>query len=264
MAVRFGGKILISLMAAACLSGVPNAQDQAGGTRLAAILEKAAAYCQRLDRAALDFVCLEEVTELSVHFTPKTDVYLYDYQFVRKDQEVAETRKLIAVNGKKTKIRDSALMTVMLQYRNVLFGPVGLLGESWQGMFDYALIGEETIDKDKAVVIEAKPKAALSEPHCYGRVWIKEDDGSVLKILWDQRSLGNFKAIEDWAKAHQAEPRITAYSEYGVEKNGLRFPSRNFSESVTVTKDKLEIVNARMSAVYKDYKFFTVETEVKY
>ena len=104
----------------------PQAQETAEQARLAAILKKSAEYCQRLDKAALDFVCLEEVTEASRYSatttedfphdyqfnrieisgdsTPQTYVYLYDYQFIRKDTETKETRNLIAVNGKKKNI----------------------------------------------------------------------------------------------------------------------------------------------------------------
>jgi hypothetical protein len=152
----------------------------------------------------------------------------------------------------------------MFRYENVLFGPVGLLSKSWQAHHEYTFIGEDTIDKEKTVVIEATPGPTLAKPHCYGRIWIKEDDGSVLKIVWDQKSLGNFKTVEDWARIHEAEPLITAFSEYGLEKNGLRFPSRNYSEQAYVNSDKQKIVNARISVIYKKYKFFTVETEVHY
>ena len=241
----------------------PNAQERTDQPRLAAILQKSAEYCQRLEKAALDFVCLEEVTELSVHFTPATEVYLYDYQFIRKNKQMKEKRNLIAVNGRKTNIRDSSLQTVMFRYENVLFGPVGLLSKSWQPNYDYRLIGEDTIGKEKAVVIEATPGQELVEPHCYGRIWIKEDDGSVLKIVWDQKSLGNYRMIEEFAKSHDAEPQITAYSEYGREKNGLRFPSRNYSEQAYIRSGKRKTLNARISIVYKKYKFFTVETEVE-
>jgi len=196
--------------------------------------------------------------------TAQTDVYLYDYQFIRKDLETKEKRNLIAVNGKKTNIQDSSLNTVMFQYKNVLFGPVGLLSKSWQAYLDYRIIGEDTINKERAVVIEATPGPAVNEPHCYGRIWIKEDDGSVLKIVWDQKSLGNFQSVEEWAKAYDAEPQITAFSEYGCEKNGLRFPSRNYTENAQVKKDKQKFVNAEISIRYKKYRFFTVETEIKY
>jgi hypothetical protein len=280
------GKIIILLTAMFMSSAQQTAPGQADQLRLAALLKKSADYCRRLENAALDFVCLEEVTEASRYYasktdayvhdyqfnrmevsrsdSPQTDVYLYDYQFIRKDMETKEKRNLIAVNGKKTNIQDSSLNTVMFQYKNVLFGPVGLLSKSWQAYLDYRLIGEDTVNKERAVVIEATPGPALTEPHCYGKIWIKEDDGSVLKIVWDQKSLGNFQSVEEWAKAHDAEPQITAFSEYGFEKNGLRFPGRNYSENAYIKKNNQKFVNAEISIRYKNYKFFTVETEIKY
>lgn len=239
-------------------------QGQESSARLAAVLKKAETYCQRMDRAALDFVCLEEVTEMTRHFTPKTNVYLYDYQFIRKDNTVKEQRILIAVNGKKTDIRDSSLDTSMFQYKNVLFGPVGLLSQTWQAYHDFKFIREETVNKEKVVVIEATPGLNLAQPHCYGKLWIKEDDGSVLRIVWDQRSIGNFQSVEEWAKMHDAKPEITAYCEYGYEKNGIRFPSRSYTENAYIDKNNRKFVNAEISIIYKDYKFFTVETKIKY
>jgi hypothetical protein len=138
------------------------------------------------------------------------------------------------------------------------------MSQAWQAYHDYKLIGEETIDNEKVVVVEATPNSFLIAPHCYGNVWIKEDDGSVLKIVWDQRSLGNFQSAEEWAKIHDAEPQITAYSEYGFEKNGLRFPSRSYTENAFIDKDKRKFISGAILISYKSYKFFTVETEVKY
>ncbi len=242
----------------------PKTITQSNSERLAEILKKAEIYCRKLDRAALDFICLEEVTEMTRHYTPRTDVYLYDYQFIRKGSEVKEQRNLISVNGDKTDIRNSSLNTSMFQYKNVLFGPVGLLSKVWQAYHNYAFIGEDTFNDEKVVVVEAAPTPELAQHHCYGKIWIKEENGSVLKIVWDQRSLGNFQAIEEWAEAHDSEPRITAYSEFGFEKNGIRFPSRSYTENAYIRKDKRKFVNAEISIIYKDYKFFTVETEIKY
>jgi hypothetical protein len=262
MACILGGKILILFAMLCAVPLQPNTQEQTDQPRLAVILNKSAEYCRRLEKAALDFICLEEVTELSVHFTPDTEIYLYDYQFIKKNKQTQEKRNLIAVNGRKANIQDSSLQTVMFRYENVLFGPVGLLSKSWQPYLDYRLIGEDAIGKERAVVIEATPGQELVEPHCYGRIWVKEDDGSVLKIVWDQKSLRNYQMVEEFAKSHDAEPQITAFSEYGREKNGLRFPSRNYSEQAYISSDKRKIVNARISVVYEKYKFFTVETEV--
>jgi hypothetical protein len=256
------GKILILIAALWAVLIQPAGQERTDRARLDAILKKSAEYCRRLEKAALDYVCLEEVTEESIRFTRKTDVYLYDYQFVRKNKQTKEKRDLLSVNGRKTKSRDSSLQTVMFLYENVLFGPVGLLSESWQSYHDYRLVGEDAIGKERAVVIEATPGPGPLEPHPYGRIWIKENDGSVLKIVWDQRSLRNFQMIEEFAKSQGAEPQITAFSEYGREKNGLRFPSRNYSEQGYILSGKRKIANARISVLYKKYKFFTVETEV--
>jgi hypothetical protein len=271
------GKIIILLAAMFMSSTQQTAPGQADQLRLAALLKKSADYCQRLDKAALDFVCLEEVTERfpqPIHtrgvgialmiIENIKNTYLYDYQFIRKNQGTKENRRLLAVNGKKQNIQDSSLDTVMVQYENVLFGPVGLLSQDWQEYHDFKLIGEETINGEKAAIVEATPGRSLSEPHCYGKIWIKEDDGSVLKIIWDQKSLRNFQQVEEWAKTINVEPQITAFSEYGVEKNGLRFPSRNYVEQAYIKKDKKKAVQAETSIVYKNYKFFTVETEIKY
>ena len=253
------------LVAATCVSPVQlKAQEPPDQARLAALLKKSAEYCQRLEKTALDFVCLEEVTEVSPYDTSDSDVYLYDYQFIRKDLEAKEKRNLIAVNGKKANLQDSSLHTVTFQYKNVLFGPVGLLSKSWQAYLQYKLIGEDTVKKEKTVVIEARPGPELTEPHPCGRIWVKEDDGSVLKIVWNQESLGNFQSIDEWAKAHDAVPQITAFCEYGFEKNGLRFPSRNYAENASVRKNGHKFVHTKISVRYKNYKFFTVETEIEY
>jgi hypothetical protein len=257
------GCILISL-APRPFGRQPGTQEQADSSRLAAILKKTGEYCQRLDRAALDFICLEDVTEMTRSLTPHTDHYIYDYQFIRKNEETREKRNLVEVNGKKAAVKDSPLNTVAFQYKNVLFGPVGLLSHDWQAYYDYRLAGEEIFNNKKAVVIEATPNAFLTTPHPYGKIWINEEGGSVLKIVWDQKSLGNFQSAREWAEIHDAEPQITAFSEYGIEKNGLRFPSRSYTENAFIDKDKRVTINSSMLIIYRDYKFFTVETEVKY
>ena len=237
-------------------------QAPADSARLAAILQRAADYCQRLDKAVMDFVCLEEVSETSHNLTPNTDVYLYDYQFVRKAGGGAkERRNLVSVNGKKADFRNTPLHTGFFQFQNVLFGPIGLLSRYWQAFLDYRIVAEEELDGQKAMVVDAVPASGFVEPHPYGRIWIREKDGAVLKIVWEQRSLGNFKIAEEWAKQHDSEPAITSSSEYGFEKNGIRFPSRSRTEQAYTNKDRGKYVSAEISVAYRKYKFFQVETE---
>ncbi len=263
--IRAAYTIGLALAALLLLIGPPASRAQENqAARLSGLLEKAAAYCQRLENAALDFVCLEDVTETSRNLSPHTDVYLYDYQFVRKGGAARERRNLLALNGKKADDKDAPLHTAFFQYKNVLFGPIGLLGRIWRPFFVYRWAGEETILGEKAVIVEVKPGPDLAQPHPYGRVWIAEGDGSVLKIVWDQASLGNFKTVDEWAKENGAEPQINSFSEYGIAKNGLRFPSRSFTDQGYRRKDGGSFSSATITVMYREYRFFTVETETVY
>ena len=96
--------------------------------RLAPILNKALRYCRRLERAALDFVCLEEIaekidlskdeedeiyvplgtgirTQIRIAKRKQENTYLYDFQFTRKGELKRENRNLLEKNGKPEKIR---------------------------------------------------------------------------------------------------------------------------------------------------------------
>jgi len=170
-------------------SAQKNSLEQADQLRLAAILRKSSEYCRKLERAALDFVCLEEViervdrtreafknympTDVSGRFPGTMAIpwisgkmesrkYLYDYQFVRKNRKIEEKRNLKEKNGKKINRQDSSLRTTRFEYQNILFGPIGLLSESWQFYHAFKLIGEDTVNREKTVVIEATPGPSLT------------------------------------------------------------------------------------------------------
>ncbi|MGB7294001.1 MAG: hypothetical protein WBC70_00280 [Candidatus Aminicenantales bacterium] len=254
--------------------------------KLADILRRVGHYCDRLEKASLDFVCLEEITEKIDYSRDKSDEiyiipggirtqiripklkvqksYLYDYQFIRKGSNKEEKRVLLEKNGKQVKEEDSQLETSFFRIENVLLGPIGLLGEYMQAYHDYRIIGEEMVEGENALVLEAIPKPALNRPHCYGKIWVSEKDSSVLRIAWEQRSIGNYAILEERAKKYKADPVITSISEYGFEKNGLRFPSQDFSEEAYANENGGRFVRAQTSIIYSDYKFFTVETIIQY
>jgi hypothetical protein len=72
--------------------------------------------------------------------------------------------------------------------------------------------------------------------------------------------MGNYVAIEAFARDMRAKPKITFTSEYAIEKNGLRFPSAY--EVVEAYRTGAVLVPAsRTSVEYKDYKFFEVKVK---
>ncbi|MCX6567440.1 MAG: hypothetical protein NT147_00105 [Candidatus Aminicenantes bacterium] len=288
-------KLSAGLCLVLSLSGAipaPAARQEPGqAERLARLLDRAKNYCLKLERAALDFTCMEMIEEKmfadpgfttdpvlgvpsagaqSVSNAERTfarsyaNNYVYDYQFVRKGDQKTERRILVEENGRKKNEEGALLSTQAIRVENALFGPIGLLGADWQARHDYKIAGEESQEGDTIVVIEASPKPSLDRPHCFGRVWVREADGSIVKISWDQSSVGNFALIQETAKMFKAEPRLTSITEYGLAKNGLRFPSKDTTEEAYLLNDGIRHIKSRTTILYEKYKFFTVETEIIY
>jgi len=284
--ISFAG-MLVGVTAAVGFSAGPGSQTPPADARLARILERTKEYCQKLEGAALDFTCIEKIEErtysmiedapegaaanpagMAYNYKPANtpyyaSTYVYDYQFVRKGNRKAENRVLIEENGKKKKNKDAVLTTTTVRVENALFGPIGLLGAAAQDLHEYRIAGEETEKGKKVLILEATLKASLDRVHCTGRIWVREDDASILKIAWDQTSVGNFEIIQETAKKMNAEPRLTSVTEYGQEKSGLRFPSKDTTEEGYLKHGRVQ-VRSLTTILYKDYKFFTVETQVKY
>jgi hypothetical protein len=258
--------------------------------KLAAILKKTREYCAKLENAAFYFVCLEEVTEkirtpkgfvqvptaVNVRYlesstrrlkrTEKTKVntFLYEYQLIRKEGQDEETRILLKKNGKESYQKDAKLEISQFQYEKLIFGPSGLLSEYWQRYHDYEIIKEEILNGEKVIVIEAIPKASLKENYPFGKIWVRESDFAILKIEWDEKSLENLQIIKERAEKNRAEPQITIISEFGFEKNKIRFPSRFTFEEAYLDPLGEKFIRLEITVVYEDYKFFTVDVDVKY
>ena len=153
----------------------------------------------------------------------------------------------------------------MFYYKNITFGPYGLLSESQQQHYDYKIVNEDKFNNEEALVIEAIPKSEEVSHDLYGKAWVRKADFSILKIEWEQKSIENFEVSESIAKFFNAEPLISVVAIYGFEKNGIRFPSEFSITEAYINKVSLnKSARSRTSISYDDYKFFTVETEVKY
>ena len=271
------------------------------------ILKKCAEYCEKLGRSVLDFICYEKVTELIISYNPRMsesgheamtghekitvmgqdsgieqsiekNVYIYDYQLIRKENKVQERRTLIRDNGRKKNEADAPLKTKRFKHKDIIFGPIGLLSEFWQEYYDYKIMKREKFKGDRVVVIEAIPVPYMKTNNLYGKIWVKEDDFSIVKIEWAPKSIINYDLIEKESKKIESTPLIKLYSEYAFEKNGIRFPSKyyiieSYIRQTDKSYERLETyiqqmeskyLRSKTTVIYKDYKFFTVKTEVKY
>jgi len=257
---------------------------------LRGILENAGIYCKKLQAFIYHYVCHEFVTEtvwtlpiirrsepsfgaggglsggaISVTGGPITNTYLYDYLLVRKKGINQESRTLLKKNGQKQVVPNAQLEAMRFYFQNMAFGPIDLFGTDGGLKHNYRIVGSKKINGQKAIIIEAAPKDDPPSYNPSGKVWLCESDNAILKIEWDQRSLFGFADLQEAAEKIELTPMLSLVAEYGIEKNGIRFPSRLvFQEAYRRSKGKKRGVVSEVTIDYKDYQFYTVDVDVDY
>ncbi len=163
---------------------------------------------------------------------------------------------------------------VLVAYDTAFLGPVGLFGKRFQPGFEFSVAGEEDIGTTRALVVEAKPKAGagLSRPGPIGfagtaagggKAWIDPATGNILRIEWSESRVGRFDIFEKRGELYKRKPRLVIRSEFSAEKNGIRFPSRLSVEEAYLKESGKAFIRSTTEVVYKDFKFFAVEFEVR-
>lgn len=259
--------------------------------QLRALLVKAAEYCRKLESSAFDFVCREEVSEsinaaLDVKkpappadsqwttyrgptFTISTvkkikRTFVYEYQCVRAGRAIREIRTQLEENGKRKVVPNAELRTSVVVFGTALLGPVGLFGERFQADYDFSPAGEAKLGKTRVLVVDAKPKpGAPPTRNLYGKAWVDPATGDILKIEWSESRVGRFDIFERRGRLYGLRPRLVISSEFHAEKNGIRFPSRLSVEEAYLNDKGKATVRSRTEVVYKDFKFFSVEYDVR-
>jgi hypothetical protein len=254
---------------------------------LKGILDNTSAYCRKLMDYAYYFVCHEAVSEklvgkANVTINPQeipawwdtqtinvsdpntTNTYLYDYQLIRRQGQNQEKRTLLEKNGRRITVADAKLEAMRFYFENFAFGPIDIFGEAGRLRHEYKIVGREKIKGDKAIIVEAASTHETAEYKPKDKVWVREGDNAILKIEWDQTTLKDFKDIKAVADLYHAIPQFKIVTEYGVEKNGIRFPSRTlFREAYLRTRSRRIQKASEVTIDYKDYRFFQVDVESK-
>jgi hypothetical protein len=260
---------------------------------LEALLGKAAQYCRKLEASILDFVCREEVVEkvdasrdsakplvpqydwnwlaggsgiVTIRNSrgPARNKFFYDYQCVRENRVIRETRTLTELNGKTHNDPDAPLMTTSIAYRNALLGPVNLFSDLSQNGYEYRVAGTEKLEKRLVAVIEARPKAGAFEPVCLsGKAWVDPKTAEILKIEWTQKPAERAEIFAQREEKIGGKLRLTLRTEFHTEKNAIRFPSKLWIEEAYINERGRAFVRSETNVTYKDFKFFTVEVDVR-
>ena len=285
-----GGWITQCLMVLGVLffSGAAMCQEAAlDHSPLQDILVRSASYCERLKNLALHFVCHEEITIDTFDYAQKTvwrvgrsgraareiDLrlrrkgtaeYLYDYQLIHKGSENREKRILLRENGNAAYRENAELPYQRFWSEFLVYGPVGFLSEFWQPYFDFELSGRGEFQDHPVLLIRASPNSTRKVNHNHGTIWVCEEDCSIMKIAWDPRSISDFSPRASTSAGGELQRELEWFVEYGVEKNGVLFPSRQVIREVLIGSAGRRHPKYTVTVEYKSYRFFTVETEVKY
>ncbi len=298
--IKPSGSLAVLLLLAPLGQGLALQQQAAAAdqARLAEILERTAAYCEQVKGMAFNFFCTEKIEEVTYSFKRRyvrkttgtvtdptsgravsaeamgnepilelenrriaTHSLVYDYQMVKADETIIEQRRLLEENGQKKDEADTRLKTARMQSKYLVFGPVGFLSRSWQKDFSYSILGREQLEGREAVVIRAVPRSERKDNYNFGRIWVDSGDFSIRKIEWEPASLKNLQD-ELTSSIGDLRRRVTWTVAYGVEKNGVRFPSRQVMEEIYITPSGKETPKYRAVFDYGEYKFFTVGVNV--
>ena len=247
------------------------------------ILEKTGEYCEKVKAIALFYVCKERVADERHLFGRRnllkfsmstledmmprrirTKAYTYDYQLIKKGEEPKEQRILLEEDGEKKYEENVEFRPVKYSGRYMVYGPVGFLSKKWQEHFDYKIVGKDVIDTKKSIIIESTPKWEREANYNFGRIWVDEKDFSILKIEYDPRSIKDYEDELTQSPIGDLSKKVIWKTHFGVEKNGVRFPSQQLIQEFYVNSKGEELLIEKITFRYEDYKFFIVETEVKY
>ena len=110
------------------------------------ILKRTSAYCERIKQVALHYVCTEKIRDIENIFdrvtlssgmvrearafsvrSTKRQSFIYDYQLIKKGEELQEQRILIEENGKKRNKKNADLKKLKYYSQYLVYGPVGFL-----------------------------------------------------------------------------------------------------------------------------------------
>jgi hypothetical protein len=256
-------------------------------SRLNQILSQTAEYCERVKSIALFYVCIENIKDKiyfyrsskSVKKSPYGDFdlvptktltlrrtrrhsYSYDYQLIKKGDDLKEQRLPLKKKDKKQEGKDVEL-EVRFSAKYLVYGPVGFLSRYWQAYFDYEIIGHQTIGETLSTIVRATPKPENEENRNFAQIWIDERDGSILQIEWEPESILDYEGKKILSQTGDLETAVVWRVTYGIEKNGVRFPSHQHVQEFLVAEDQKRYIRDDITTTFENYKFFVVETEIK-
>jgi hypothetical protein len=270
---------------------VPSDQLRAGTQKklmdqmsMTEILIATGEYCERIKQMALQYICLEKITDIDKFFggmSPSSEMqrentifnvqrtrrqtYTYDYQLIKQDDELIEQRIMLEKNGRKRHQENADLSHLKYFSQFLIYGPVGFLSRYWQSLFTYTYIGEDEFKGEPVVIIQAVPNEIRLDNSNIGRIWINKDF-QILRVEWEPSSIQNYEDGTIHSKLGEFKKKVVWTVDYSVEKNGILFPGQQLIQEIYFQDSpngiRRKAVKREIRTIYDNYKYFIVESQV--
>lgn len=193
-------------------------------------------------------------------FRPTKIEERYDLQLVLMDDGKIEEsrRRLYRTQG----ISFDGPRLESINVEKAHFGPNSIIGPEVQPYYIYRLVGQEELFGQAVVVIEAFPRWGACSYLNPGRIWVRSQDGAVLRIERSYQLEKNRDKVRLRGLIMNLDPRLTFISEFAFEKNGVRYPSRIEVRESYFSGEEEKLARAIVESTFSDYRFFGVSSEV--
>ncbi len=266
----------VCLIVAWLLAGASSvAQDDAALPDLLRKLDRVTALYRD---EALRFACDETISLYDVRGT-RSLVRKYSYVFVHDDEGRLRDHRLPR-NAKKGEPAQPVDMTMSGFPSRVLraYSSILLFEAAAQEHYRYEIVGRETALGRPAIRVALEPRPTTDAiDGWHGTVWIDAESYQMLRFegLKDDdhaRRLRFERQMEQWdrrgridAPPDPVEIQSVA-TEFGVQRNGMRFPSRTIITATKLSPSTMARKGLRETRVftvkqkYKRYRFYSVRT----
>jgi tetratricopeptide (TPR) repeat protein len=248
--------------------------------KLLLLLDRAAAYCNRLEEAVLHYICEEEVIEtvdrshpltkallgpesVSIAWTGRGSLQqtrtLYDYMLIGTSGSISEKRYLLLKSGKPSGVEKSDLLVSHYLMSRMVYYPIALFASGHSRSYEYRLLEERDDPSGHLTVVEILPFRFPAPPLPFGKAWLR-NDGRVERIELNLKSIENYDTITRTARDHDRVPAISFVITLGMIRDGLGFPSAIHLRDAFLDENGKESLASDVEITYGQYRFYKVES----
>jgi len=269
------------LVAVAMLCGISTPAGAQGGGRsiqLEALLTKLAGRAAIYESTALRFACEEQVdlVEYNAKETAKTQrVEVHDYLLAYSGEEGLQPYRALLSRDTRSVSRKEVRPDYAVPEP---YGWNLLFTKERQARFQFELLEAELIEPSITWVIAFHPVLPYTDGNTIeqwgGRVWVDQDTLDVVQVeaepanqaetmearLAEYRQAFSFMGLKGKPRPRARHIQV----EFGIEREGLRLPSRSLATTRLLAGDGRDRLASSVVQRYRDYVFYGVEAQEQF